>query len=44
MNGQRIRIGKKAVTILRALSGKKKSVGNTPIIGQDNSKSYNDFN
>jgi hypothetical protein len=42
MNGQQIRIGKKAVTILRALSGK--SDKNMQIIGQDNSKAYNDFN
>jgi len=42
MNGQQIRIGKKVVTILRALSGK--SDESMQIIGQDNSKVYNDFN
>jgi hypothetical protein len=42
MNGQRVRIGKKEVTILRALSGK--SDENMQILGQDNSKAYNDFN
>ena len=42
MNGQQIRIGKKVVTILRALSGK--SDESMQIIGQDNAKAYNDFN
>jgi len=42
MNGQQIRIGKKAVTILRALSGKRSE--NMQIVGQDNSRAYKDFN
>jgi len=42
MKGQRIRIGKKAVTILRALFGKCDE--NMQIVGQDNSKAYNNLN
>jgi hypothetical protein len=42
MNGERIRIGKKAGKILRALSGK--SDENMQIVGQDNSKADDDLN
>jgi hypothetical protein len=42
MNGQQVRNGKKAVTVLRALYAK--SDKNMQIIGQDNSKAYNNFN